>query len=414
MWKWVWRITTFLWALADCAYGQQLEQFTILEVEPVQVRTYDGWEKAALRIENWRGSSASCGSGGLIDSAGDVGVVLTCAHLFSGGDGVIVVKAPDGRRYSGTLIDRDHELDLAMIGITIDHDLLVSPIADECPDAGDEIVTAGYGGGGLRSLKTKVVAYSKQKRRWDMHGGSPLRSGDSGSLVWNIKAKVVGVGWGTSGGQMYVTALPAIRDFCERPKVVQWCGLFRNRGKAKGCGPFGCRVPPKEAKPESPVKPDTKPAPRPDQPTPIPKPDRGEQGPQGPPGPAGRDTAVVDLQPVIARLDAMSVRLTALEQRPTPKPAGELLPIQKESKISHFVLVAYQEGQEWSRLNDLIGEAKKVHPVFKFKDASELKWRENGPSLWTYGLDGAELAVDRGYNEVDSALRSIARGDLKR
>lgn len=436
------------------------------------------YEKVAYRIKNYvGGGQIVMGSGGLIDAADDVGLVLSCAHLFPSVGRIEVITA-EGDLLEGHLIDYDRSLDLSLISVSVKDSMPMTPLAMNNPVRGDKLVTAGYGGGPLRTMIAKVIGYNKNGSRWDMEGDKPLRSGDSGSLVWNDKKQVVGIGWGTSGNTMYAVALPTIHEFIKRPKVKEYCKIFGNRRQRPGgCGPFGCHPRSPEGGDEGGGNDGVVPAPKPDKPVPSPKPEQppvvvkpekgpkgdpgveGKQGPkgdagppgkdgvdgkQGPPGPKGdpgKDGGTTDLKPlldriaaleaktdknntelilkkldeqnasVLEKINALNNRITGLEKAKDAAPPSELLPIQKESKISHFVLVSSTSD---SYLNALVVEARKVHPFIKVRDPSELDVIVRGPKLVTYNLDGKEIATDQGLNEVVVALQSIAKGQFKR
>lgn len=464
----------------------ELKHFVVPENHPdiVETRTLNDFEKVAYRIKNYiGGGQIVMGSGGLIDAAEDVGLVLSCAHLFSDGVGKIEVITADGKGYNGVLIDYNKALDLSLIAITVDNNMPLTPLALSNPLKGETLITAGYGGGPLRTLSAKITGYNKNGARWDMEADQPLRSGDSGSLVWNKNKQVIGIGWGTSGNSMYVVALPTIYEFIKRPKVVDYCKLFgKNRKKRPhgGCGPFGCQ----------PSTPDDNPLPNPNIPPPIPKPDipkpdvpiekpvcgpkgdkgdpgvKGDKGDKGDPGSEGKQGPkgdTVNVEPllgkiaelesklatvskpnndlILKKLEELDGKFNAAQKNQTADsvallekiknlsdrlviiekgkndpivPTPELLPIQKESKISHFVLIAATTDPYWTRLQGLVVEARKVHPFIKMRDPSELDVIVRGPKLATYNLDGKEVATDQGIVEVETALQAIARGQFKR
>lgn len=475
----------------------ELKHLVVSENHPdiVETRTLNEFEKVAYRIKNYvGGGQIVMGSGGLIDAAEDVGLVLSCAHLFTDGVGKIEVITADGNGYTGVLVDYNRALDLSLIAIKIDNNLPLTTLARRNPTKGEQLVTAGYGGGPLRTLTAKILGYNKNGARWDIEADQPLRSGDSGSLVWNKNREVVGIGWGTSGNSMYVVALPTIYEFIKRPKVVEYCKLFGKNRKQRphgGCGPFGCQPEnPSDGKDIPLPKPDIPgniPVPKPDLPAPIEKPvvgpkgDKGvpgidgKQGPKGDTGPEGKQgpkgdkgdkgdrgdstdvsallAKVSELESKIANLSKgsndlvlkkleeldgkfvaaqkaqqsdvtslldkiknLSDRVVIIEKGKSDPiaPVPELLPIQKESKISHFVLIAATTDPYWTRLQGLVVEARKVHPFIKMRDPSELDVVVRGPKLATYNLDGKEVATDQGIVEVETALQAIARGQFKR
>lgn len=476
----------------------EIEPLIVQESEDQEIvltKEINQFEQSAYRIKNYIGNgSIVMGSGGLIDAADDVGLVLSCAHLFSDKVGKVTVTTADGKLFEGIVVDYNRSLDLSLIAISVNKDMPMTPLAMQNPQKGDKIITSGYGGGDLRTMTATVTGYSKNGLRWDMEGDRPLRSGDSGSLVWNENKKVVGIGWGTGGGSMYVVSLTTIHDFLDHSqKIKEYCFLFKNRKQRPGgCGPFGCN--PRDDSPNvTPPSPGGAiPPPNPNKPIPIEPPkvvpspikgdkgdkgDKGADGQVGPRGPKGdpgvdgkpgkdadntellkrfaeledkfktlpkantddlynkisaldnkinnlqknQDNYVKnqDLAAILAKFNSLETKISSIEKIVNEKPAvvippNELLPIQKESKISHFVLVASQTDAYWPRLNGLVSEARKVHPFIKIRDPSELDVVVHGPKLVTYNLEGKEIAADQGSVEVETALQAIARGQFKR
>ena len=100
---------------------------------PPAITQAQSWNDASVKIWNRTDSITSVGSGTIIGSNGDVGLVLTVKHLFNGGAGEIVVKRRDQHGYRGTLLAVDECANLAAIMILDTDDLPQVPIARSKP-----------------------------------------------------------------------------------------------------------------------------------------------------------------------------------------------------------------------------------------------------------------------------------------
>jgi hypothetical protein len=156
------------------------------------------------------------GSGTLIDRDASTGLVLTCAHLFDGATGQIVVTLPQAGRFAARIIEIDRQNDLAAISIR-------RPEAEPLQAAGDEptglLTACGYGPAGVfRAIRGRITGHAT------IVGSSvpstiiagAVRPGDSGGAVLNTSGQLVGVIWGQRDGQTYATCGRIVREFLNR------------------------------------------------------------------------------------------------------------------------------------------------------------------------------------------------------
>ena len=175
---------------------------------------------ASAHITNDLGGSISGGSGTVVHIDGDRALVLTCRHLFPGGQaGRVIVRLPSGRGYLGTLIAVDDRADLAAIGIRSEPGMPYVRVAVTATHTGERVWQVGYPGGrgprqragisiGIRGFvqrDTPVTAFQLS-----------TTSGDSGSGVFRASdSTLVAVLWGGSGGETSATGIVDITRFVD-------------------------------------------------------------------------------------------------------------------------------------------------------------------------------------------------------
>lgn len=164
---------------------------------------------SVCRIYNEQGGATDIGSGTLVSVLDSKtpgqkdGLVLTCAHLFSDGVGRVVCEFPNGRRHQATLLPGiDEQNDLAALEIGYVKHQPVTPV--QIAEFNGSYRACGFGGNGtLHCTKGKVkqvVSAGAQGNTIRIVGQSVVRSGDSGSGVFNDADQLVGVVWGGSKG----------------------------------------------------------------------------------------------------------------------------------------------------------------------------------------------------------------------
>jgi hypothetical protein len=187
----------------------------------------------SCRIQNYLPGAANVGSGTLIDVTADRtrGLVLSCAHLFTEGQGRIVVEFPDGRRHGANLVAIDRHADLSALEIA------EPPIAPASIGTGvdrDATLTAcGFGpSGAYRCVAGQIVGTSASTGQENLQIAGAVRSGDSGGGVFDPSGRLVGVAWGEAGGVTYASTGRPLQAFLNRV-----LGSRRNGTVATGASP---------------------------------------------------------------------------------------------------------------------------------------------------------------------------------
>jgi S1-C subfamily serine protease len=161
--------------------------------------------------------TTNVGSGTLVDVTADGrhGLVLSCAHLFTEGQGRIIVEFPGGRRHAANLIAIDREADLSALEIATPPSV-ATPIALAF-DRTATLTACGFGPTGeYRCLAGRIVGMSDSSGQENVQIAGAVRSGDSGGGVFDPNGRLVAVVWGESGGVTYATTGGPLRRFAER------------------------------------------------------------------------------------------------------------------------------------------------------------------------------------------------------
>ena len=154
------------------------------------------------RIYNTSGSASSIGSGSLVAKGRNYGVVVTCCHLFGRQPGNLTLRFPDGTSYTGTVIVKNRQDDLAFIRLASRPRAAIVKIATDHPKPGERTVFAGYGRSGqYREVSGKTIGYvawdNGKTQVLNVTGGA--RQGDSGGPILNGNGELVAV-LATTGG----------------------------------------------------------------------------------------------------------------------------------------------------------------------------------------------------------------------
>ena len=219
------------------------------------------------------------GSGVVVGWRDGKAYVLTCKHVADPADGDVEVELPGQTAKPGLIICRAHDCDLALIGLPCLERPAVSQIALETPPIGRRVLQHGFGGLLRRSRVGKGMDDEPDYQHTWYYEGVCV-NGDSGSGVWQLDGKLVGVVWGRVGtrkDQVACTGVEGIRGFLGRahgwmlkPELQSLrrpeqrlsavfadgcgCGCKDCRGGpgcACGCGGCGCNAAGKDAKPEA-------------------------------------------------------------------------------------------------------------------------------------------------------------------
>ncbi len=144
------------------------------------------------------------GSGSLIDKNQNSGLIVTTDHCFISdrrqSHKSISVMLPEGE-FSGVLVGRDAEWDLALIAIQRP---IAEPIVVASTPAlqGDPVWCIGYGSGTgqYRQMSSRVQGYVSSKtggKKNTLRVTGQARDGDSGGPIVNAQSELVAVLWGT-------------------------------------------------------------------------------------------------------------------------------------------------------------------------------------------------------------------------
>lgn len=188
---------------------------------------------AVVHIEILGGLEAGggVGSGVIID---ETGLILTAHHVVSFSDEVTVMTADD-RSFSGRVVGRAPERDLAVIALDDADDLVAATIAEPgtvevgepaialgSPFGFQQSVTAGIISGLDRELETPVGLLTGL-----IQTDAPINPGNSGGPLANAEAEVIGINTAIasmSGGNDGVGFAVPVEDFASLIDEVQQAG----------------------------------------------------------------------------------------------------------------------------------------------------------------------------------------------
>lgn len=157
---------------------------------------------AIARIVVQEGSGYAFGSGSLIDTRDEYGLVITNWHVVREATGPIEVVFPSGFRSEARSIKLDEDWDLAALVIWKPP---VEPIAisSRAPRPGEPLTICGYGSGQYRAAQGRCTDYYAPQI------GMPhelveldveARQGDSGGPILNAQGEIAGVLFGAGQG----------------------------------------------------------------------------------------------------------------------------------------------------------------------------------------------------------------------
>jgi hypothetical protein len=144
------------------------------------------------------------------------GIVVTCAHLFRGRAGKVVVTFGDGTPSEAELVAADRAWDLAALKIAPPQAEPVV-VATAHPQPGDPLQSCGYGPDGRywcnrgRALGYARTAATRTHETLALSGSA--RDGDSGGPVFSASGELVAVLWGTDGRMVGGTFCGRVRRF---------------------------------------------------------------------------------------------------------------------------------------------------------------------------------------------------------
>jgi hypothetical protein len=234
----------------------------------VRVKEPNGWQFA--------------GSGCIVDHKGYC-MVLTSQHVVGMQEQCEIVLR-DGRRYSGVVVHRDRDADIAAIKIKPDPTLVRVKIRSTPVKFGEMAWSYSSKDGRLWEGVGTIFHYTTPSPnprglRWLLRSG-PIRPGDSGGPVFDKNSQLIGPAWGTRPDHMAFCSQEMTYEFaqqCIQPRY----GLLR----------WILGLPPRGGLRPSPSVP----------------------GPPGPPGPPGASAPPTQLVPLENKVQDHEVRIDDLE-----------------------------------------------------------------------------------------------------
>jgi hypothetical protein len=158
---------------------------------------------AVVRIIAAEPGGASLGSGTLVDSNDDSGLIITNWHVVRDAPGCVIVLFPDGFQSMGHVLRMDSDWDLAAILIKKPQTAPVK-VAREAPQLGERLTIAGYGSGKYRAANGACTQYLAPSTRHPfelVELAASARQGDSGGPIFNSRGELAGVLFGEGGGR---------------------------------------------------------------------------------------------------------------------------------------------------------------------------------------------------------------------
>ncbi len=155
-----------------------------------------------VRVVNQQGNEFSIGSGTLVDRKQDVGIVLTCAHVFSDGVGDILVFFDGTAPRRALLIAADEKNDLAALAVERPATPAVA-LAATLPRPGAPLASCGFGQEGKLRINRGELRGQVTLKDGEHEGvieiAGMARQGDSGGPIFDSRQRLVAVIMGSDG-----------------------------------------------------------------------------------------------------------------------------------------------------------------------------------------------------------------------
>jgi serine protease Do len=157
---------------------------------------------AVARIVVPEKDAVSYGSGTLVDSRGQFGLVVTNWHVVRDAAGSISVEFPGGFKSPAQVVKTDKDWDLAALSV-YRPPATPLPVTATAPQPGEWLTIAGYGGGDWRTATGKCTQYLAPGVDFPhemVELSAEARQGDSGGPILNQRGEVAGVLFGSGPG----------------------------------------------------------------------------------------------------------------------------------------------------------------------------------------------------------------------
>jgi serine protease Do len=216
----------------------------VADANPSYVTLIISEQRRRGRKVDTRSSAVTAGSGFLVDPAG---YVLTAGHVAMEKGFMVSAKGPDGRVYSGKVIDVRPSYDMALIRLTGYSGIAVQPSSSACLRKGAPIFTLGkphaqgdtarFGQVEAMSFG-RAVAYQGFGYPDAMVLRMDTKKGESGGPVFNDRGQLVGMvvstlsdGNGRPLNLAHAVTLPALAEFIcsEITCGAAWAELVKQR-----------------------------------------------------------------------------------------------------------------------------------------------------------------------------------------
>jgi hypothetical protein len=184
-----------------------------------------------VRIVNQQGNEFSIGSGTLVERQQDVGIVLTCAHVFSDGVGDIHVFFDGGASRRALLIAADEKNDLASLAVERPVTSAVA-LATSVPSTRTPLASCGFGQEGKLRINHGELRGQVTLKDGESEGVVELsgkaRQGDSGGPIFDAQHRLVAVIMGSDGEVVDGTHCEVFRPFlAQHPLTPSLTGRLR-------------------------------------------------------------------------------------------------------------------------------------------------------------------------------------------
>ena len=176
----------------------------------------DGKHPAVVRIDVNGGNGAVYhGSGTLVATSGQGGIVITNWHVVRDATGEIMARFPDGLVANATVIKVDKTWDLAALVIARPNSEPVM-ISSTIPKIGDPLTIAGYGRGTYQQSSGRLIQFcapGMTEPEDILEITTAARSGDSGGPIFAHDGTLAGVLFGSISGTTNGSHSGRVRGF---------------------------------------------------------------------------------------------------------------------------------------------------------------------------------------------------------
>ncbi len=160
---------------------------------------------AVARISAEEPGVMSFGSGTLIVSQPNYGLIITNWHVIRDAKGRIEAHFPNGIRVPAVVVAADPVWDLALLMIP-PVNIAPVPISPTIASPGESLIIAGYGRGNYRAAAARCVQYVAPGIGYSpemLEVSAGARQGDSGGPIFNMRGQLAGVLFGTTGARTF-------------------------------------------------------------------------------------------------------------------------------------------------------------------------------------------------------------------